>query len=183
MARAPKSALLVVDMINAFDFEGAHALLRQARPIGANIRALKARARARRCPVIYCNDNFAEWRSDFRSLVARCTAPDRPARDLVAAIAPSPEDYFILKPKHSAFYETALESLLEQLRVRRLVLCGIAGDGCIHATATDAHMREYDVAVVRDATASQTPARNRTALSHLEAAEYATLCVTRGTRF
>lgn len=96
---------------------------------------------------------------------------------------PDAGDYFILKPKHSAFYETALESLLAQLGVRRLVLCGIAGEGCIHATATDAHMREYAVAVVRDATASQTSSQNRTALSHLQNARYATLCATARTRF
>ena len=106
----------------------------------------------------------------------------RQARDLILSIAPEADDYFILKPRHSAFYETALESLLEDLKVERLVLCGIAGDGCIHATATDAHMRKYEVAVVRDATASQTAARNRTALSHLENAKYASLCAASRTR-
>ncbi|HVV95766.1 MAG TPA: isochorismatase family cysteine hydrolase [Rhodanobacteraceae bacterium] len=179
----PRSALLIVDMINAFDFAGASALLRETRRIVPHIIELRTRAHRANRPVIYCNDNFGEWRSDFKALIARCTAKRRPARDLVRAIAPEDSDYFILKPKHSAFYETALESLLESLGVRRLVLCGIAGEGCIHATATDAHMREYRVAVARDATASQTPARNRTALSHLENARYATLCAARNVRF
>lgn len=178
-----KSALLIVDMINTFDYEGARALLAQTRRIVPNIVKLRARASARRVPVIYCNDNFGAWRSDFKALVAECTADGKPARELVQTMAPTPGDYFILKPKHSAFYETALESLLVQLGVRRLVLCGIAGEGCIHATATDAHMREYAVAVVRDATASQTSSQNRTALSHLQNARYATLCTTARTRF
>jgi len=94
-----------------------------------------------------------------------------------------PASRFIYKHLLAKYDGDWAKMIAKHIRVRRLVLCGIAGDGCIHATATDAHMREYDVAVVRDATASQTPARNRTALSHLEAAEYATLCVTRGTRF
>jgi nicotinamidase-related amidase len=93
----------------------------------------------------------------------------------VRRIAPESGDYFILKPKHSAFYQTALESLLAALDVRRLVLCGIAGDGCVHSTATDAHIREYEVVVLRDATASQSAARNRDALRHLETTRYATL--------
>ena len=166
----------MIDLINAFDFEGARLLLSQTRKIGVKVRKLKARAKMRGHPVIYCNDNFGEWRSDFRAVLERCTADDKPARDLIQSIAPEAEDFFILKPKHSAFYETALESLLEDLKVRRLVLCGIAGDGCIHSTATDAHMREYDVVVARDGTASQTAARNRIALQHLEQAKYATLC-------
>jgi nicotinamidase-related amidase len=177
------SALLIVDMINAFDFPGAAALLRETRPIGSRIVALKQRARAKRRPVIYCNDNFGEWQSDFAALVARCTSEACPARDLIRAIEPEDGDYFILKPRHSAFYETALDSLLDKLRVRRLVLCGIAGEGCIHATATDAHIRKYEVDVVRDATASQTRARNRIALTHLENASYAKIRAAASIRF
>jgi nicotinamidase-related amidase len=182
MSRPPPTALLIIDMINAFDYAGARELLHQTRKIVKPISELKSRARRARRPVIYCNDNFGEWRSDFKAVVAACTGEHKPARELILSIAPEADDYFILKPRHSAFYETALESLLEDLKVERLVLCGIAGDGCIHATATDAHMRKYEVAVVRDATASQTAARNRTALSHLENAKYASLCAASRTR-
>jgi nicotinamidase-related amidase len=170
-----RSALLIVDMINAFDFEGAAALLDQSRRIGPRVVKLKTRAKAARAPVIYCNDNFGNWRSDFKAVLDACTREDKPARDLVQSVAPERSDYFILKPKHSAFYETPLESLLEDLKVRRLILCGIAGDGCIHSTATDAHIREFEVIVVRDGTASQTAARNRNALRHLDVARYARL--------
>ena len=107
-----KSALLIVDMINAFDFEGARPLLTQTRRIAPNIVRLKERAASKRVPVIYCNDNFGEWRSDFKALVAKCTAQAKPARELVQSIAPGSGDYFILKPKHSAFYETALSLCL-----------------------------------------------------------------------
>jgi nicotinamidase-related amidase len=169
------TALLIIDMVNAFDFDGADALLRQTRRIVPKIVALKRRANAAGAPVIYCNDNFGDWRSDFRAVVAECSADGRPGSALVRRIAPESGDYFILKPKHSAFYQTALESLLGALEVRRLVICGIAGDGCVHSTATDAHIREYEVEVLRDATASQTAERNRNALRHLETTRYATL--------
>jgi len=170
-------------MINAFDFEGAEGLLRHTRPIVPRIVALKRRARAARVPIVYCNDNFGEWRSDFRAVVAECSAEGRPGAALVRRVAPESDDYFILKPKHSAFYQTALESLLADLKVRRLLLCGIAGDGCVHSTATDAHIREYDVVVLRDATASQTALRNRDALRHLETTRYATLASAARVRF
>jgi len=178
-----KSALLIVDMISAFDFDGAGPLLRQAQRMVPTLLRLKKRARDAGCPVIYCNDNFGEWRSDFRALLERCIAEDRPGRNVVLGVAPEPDDYFILKPKHSAFYETPLESLLGTLGAKRLVLCGIAGDGCIHSTAADGHMREFEVLIARDATASQTPARNRNALAHLKAAGYATLCKAARLRF
>jgi len=178
-----RSALLIVDMINAFNFEGAAALLGQARRIGPRIVGLKTRAKAARAPVIYSNDNFGDWRSDFKAVLAACTRQNKPARDLIQSVAPERGDYFILKPKHSAFYETPLESLLEDLKVRRLILCGIAGDGCVHSTATDAHIREFEVIVVRDGTASQTAARNRNALWHLEATRYAKLSDANRVRF
>lgn len=179
----PRAALLIVDMVNAFDFEGGRALLRQARRIGPRIAALKQRASKAGTPVVYCNDNFGEWQTDLRELYARCTAPERPGRKLVESIAPVSDDYFILKPRHSAFYETALESLLEKLRVKRLLLCGIAGESCIHATATDAHMRHFESVVFRDATASQTALRNTVALTHLENARYAIVRESRRIRF
>jgi nicotinamidase-related amidase len=178
-----RTALLIVDLVNAFDFEGAGALLRQTRRIVPNVAALKRRAGAAGAAIVYCNDNFGEWRSDFRAVVAACSADERPGGALVRRIAPESEDYFILKPKHSAFFETPLESLLEDLEVRRIVLCGIAGDGCVHSTATDAHIREYEVVVVRDATASQTAERNRNALRHLETTRYATLASAARVRF
>jgi nicotinamidase-related amidase len=170
-------------MINAFDFAGARELLGHARLIGPHVGRLKTRAAAARAPVVYCNDNFGEWRSDFKAVVAACTAEKKPARDLIEAIAPQSGDYFILKPRHSAFYQTALESRLADLKATRLILCGIAGDGCIHSTATDAHIRELEVVVVRDATASQTAERNRNALRHLEDARYAKVTSSSRVRF
>lgn len=179
---AARTALLIVDVVNAFDFVGATALLRQSIRMAPSLERLRDRAEAARCPVIYCNDNFGEWRSDLNALAARCTADDRPGREFVRRVAPKSDEYFILKPKHSAFYETALESLLEYLKVRRVVVCGIAGDGCVHSTATDAHIREFEALVAADATASQTPQRNRNALQHLVDAGYARLCSARGVR-
>jgi nicotinamidase-related amidase len=124
--------------------------------------------------VIYCNDNFGQWRSDFRDVIRRSARGGgrRGAldRELVAALEPREGDYFVLKPKHSAFHATALDLLLQHLGVRRLVLAGTATDSCIVCTATDAHMREYAVCVPRDCVAAITPARSRRALELLRSA-------------
>ncbi|MFC4821482.1 cysteine hydrolase family protein [Dokdonella ginsengisoli] len=158
------AAVLAIDLIHPFDFPGAVALLRETRRVVPTIRRVLHRARRAGVPVLYCNDNFGQWRSDFRGNVDLCAGEGAAGAQVVREVLPSPDDYFVLKPKHSAFFETPLRSLLNQLGVKRLVLMGIAADSCILATALDAHLLEYEVAVVRDAVASQTLARTRRAL-------------------
>jgi nicotinamidase-related amidase len=128
-------------------------------------RRLVARARAARVPVIYANDNFGRWQSHFNGVVDACRAGNRFSRTLALALAPQPRDYSVLKPRHSAFFETPLHFLLDRLRVRSLVITGIATDSCILATAIAASMRKYSISVPSDCVAAQTAARQRDALA------------------
>lgn len=162
-----RSALLAIDLINPFDFPGAISLLREVRKIVPNVCRMLRRARKAGVPVIYCNDNFGQWRSDFRSNVDFCAGEEGAGADVVRKVVPSALDYFILKPKHSAFFETPLRILLNQLRIERLVLLGIAADSCVLNTALDAHILEYEVTVVSDAVAAQSSFRARRALDVL----------------
>ncbi|HSR64404.1 MAG TPA: isochorismatase family cysteine hydrolase [Xanthomonadaceae bacterium] len=157
-------ALLVVDMINPLDFPGARALRRQAIPVAGAIARLKARLKPRGVPVVYVNDNFTQWLRDFHELVAICSAPKAPGAALLAPVVPEHDDYLVLKPRQSGFHAAPLEVLLRQLGVGHLVITGIAGDGCVMNTATDAHMREFAVTVPSDCCASITAARNQRAL-------------------
>jgi len=171
--RSGRTALLLVDVISAFDFDGGDRLLRFARRAAPRVRALRDAFARREAPVVYCNDNFGQWRSDFRQVIERCVAPDARGSDVAQLLRPREDDYFVLKPKHSAFFATPLDVLLRCLEVRAIVICGFAGDGCVLATALDAHMRDYRVSVAGDATASQSLARNRRALRDLAATEVA----------
>jgi nicotinamidase-related amidase len=165
--RKSVSALLIIDMINSFDYPGGRVLARNAGTAARRARELRDGCVRRGMPVIYCNDNFGQWRSDFRGIYERCARPDARGAAIATLLAPLPDDYFVLKPRHSAFYQTPLHLLLQSLGARRLILAGIAGDGCVLMTANDAHIREYEVAVASDATVSQRPASNRRALNHL----------------
>lgn len=160
-------ALLLVDVISEYDFPGAPALLRGAKRAGGPIARLKRRARRASVPVIYANDNRGRWRSDFRQLTARATAASNPGREVVEALLPDPEDYFVLKPKQSAFLGTPLELLLGDLGVHTLVVAGFSTDGCITCTAIDAHLRNYRVHIPRDCVAASTTSRNDGSLKHL----------------
>ncbi len=164
-----RAALLIIDMINLFDFEGGASLSREAQRIAPRIVRLKERFRQAGAPVIYVNDNFMDWRADFKELVAVCSHPASAGAKIAKALAPGPGDYYILKPKHSAFLATPLSLLLTQLDVRRLVLTGLAADACVLITAQEANMREYLVSVPADCVAAQTPQRRKRALAVIKA--------------
>lgn len=160
-------ALLIIDMINAFDFEGAEALLPRALAAAKAIAALKQRARKARVPIVYVNDNFGRWRSDFRSLLDHCLRDGVPGKPIAELLRPGDDDYFVLKPKHSGFQYSALELLLAHLGVQTLVLTGVAGNFCVLFTAHDAYMRDFHIVVPSDCIASQTEDDDRAALAHM----------------
>jgi nicotinamidase-related amidase len=159
------SALLLIDVINDLEFPGGEKLARFVLPMARRLARLKTRARAAGIPVIYVNDNFGRWRSDFRRLVEHCLEEGARGRAMVQLLEPDEQDYFVLKTKHSCFYATSLEALLRQVGAGTLILGGIAGDICVLFTANDAYLRDYEVVVPSDCVASETRAENRQALA------------------
>jgi nicotinamidase-related amidase len=160
------AALIVIDMINCFDFEGAEKLRPQARRLIDPILKLRQQMDEIGAPTIYVNDNFGEWHSEKSRLVQR--GLER-AAEIVAPLAPREEDYFIIKPQFSGFYATNLPLLLPKLGASRLVVTGIASDICVLFTAADAHMRDYALWVPKDAVAAELKKRTRGSLDIMEA--------------
>jgi nicotinamidase-related amidase len=160
-------ALLLIDVINDLEFSRGEALLRHALPMADRIAALAARARQAGVPVIYVNDNFGRWRSDFHAQVEHCLQDDVRGRPLIERLRPHEEDYFVLKPKHSGFYSTSLDILLDYLQVHTVILTGIAANICVLFTANDAYMRDFYLVVPRDGVASNTEEENRHALEQM----------------
>ena len=158
-----KIALLLIDVINDFDFPEADQLLRYARPMAKRLLRLKRRAQKAGVPVIYVNDNFGRWKSDFRHTVEHCARNGR-ASELVRLLQPEENDYFVLKPKHSGFFSTTLETLLRYLDTQTLILTGIAGNFCVLFTANDAYMRDFNLFVPSDCSVSNTREENQSAL-------------------
>jgi nicotinamidase-related amidase len=160
-------ALLLVDWINDLEFGGGERLFPQALAAAKATAALRRRARQAGVPVIYCNDNFGKWRSDFRSLLEHVLEDDVRGKPLAELLAPDKDDYFVLKPKHSAFHSTSLDVLLSHLGASTLILTGIAGNFCVLFTAQDAYMRDFRLLVPRDCSASESEADNGHALDHM----------------
>ena len=160
-------ALLLIDVINDLDFPEGDQLLRHALPMARKVAALADRARREGVPVVYVNDNFGRWRSDLSATVDHCLRDGVRGRPVVELLRPGPDDYAVLKPKHSGFFSTTLDTLLEYLGVRTLVITGVAANICVLFTANDAYMRDFKLAVPEDCVASNTDAENRYALEQM----------------
>ncbi len=162
------TALLLIDVINDLAFTGSDVLITQAEPMALRLARLKRRAAAAGVPTIYTNDNFGQWRSDFRKTVAHCTSHSSPGRLVSKRLRPTAHDYFVLKPKHSGFFDTTLDTLLGALHIRRVILAGIAGNICVLFTANDAYMRDFKIFAPADCIVSNTAADNDHALGQIQ---------------
>ena len=159
--------LLLIDVVNHFEFRDGKKILRNALHIASQLAHLKKRARLANIPVIYVNDNFGQWRSDAAKLLAYCLRNECAGRLFVKAIRPEPEDYCVLKPMHSAFYQTPLDLLLRHLGASSLIVVGIATNSCILCTAHDANMRDLEVTVISDCCVARTDREHREALQNI----------------
>lgn len=160
-------AVLLIDFINDFEFSSAERVFPRALVAAKATAALVMRARKAAVPVVYVNDNFGRWRSDFRSLLEHCMQKSVRGQPIAELLKPQRDDYFVLKPKHSGFQFTTLHVLLQHLGARTLILTGVAGNFCVLFTAHDAYMRDFKLVVPSDCIASETDADDRHALEHM----------------
>jgi nicotinamidase-related amidase len=161
-------ALILIDVISHFDFPDGDRILKNALPIADRLARLKQRCRRAGIPAIYVNDNFGQWRSDAKSLVRSCLESHCAGRPFVEPLQPDDEDYFVLKPMHSAFFQTPLEILLRHLGATSLILTGLTTNSCIICTAHDAKMRNFGLYVPSDCSAARTRREHEQAIEHLK---------------
>lgn len=161
-------ALLLIDFINDFEFEDAEALFDKTLAAARAVASLKQRAKRLGIPCIYVNDNFGRWQSNFQKLIDHCLHDEVRGRPIAELLRPEDEDYFVLKPKHSGFYSTTLDILLEYLQTKTLILTGVAGNICVLFTANDAYMRDFRLLIPHDCIASVRDEDNLYALHQME---------------
>ena len=169
-AKVPRSprVLILIDFINPLNFPGAEKLSRPALLAARAAARLRDEMEAQKAAVVYANDNYGAWQSDFQGLVAQCCAREDTSGDIARLLAPRPRDVTLLKPRHSAFYCSALELLLKEMQARELVLAGLATDMCVQMTAADAFLRGYEgVWVPADCTAAETPQAKAASLKYM----------------
>ena len=161
-------AVLALDLINDFDFPDGPAV---RRALGARVQPiteLLGRARKAEVPVIYANDNLGTWRSDAPALIEHCTRQGRDGADIVKALSPAPWDFIVLKPRHSAFFGTPLEVLLNDQNIDTLIVIGTSAESCVWMTACDAHTRGFALVIPADTLAGASAAALRRTLTSLK---------------
>jgi nicotinamidase-related amidase len=163
------TALLLIDVINDLEFETGDELAEHALPMAERLAELVRRARQAGIPVVYVNDNFGKWRSDFRRQLEHCLNDGVRGERLARLLAPAEDDYVVLKPKHSGFYSTTLDTLLAYLQTRTLILTGLTTNNCVLFTASDAFLRDFSIVVPSDCVAAQSPEEHEHALAQMEA--------------
>jgi nicotinamidase-related amidase len=161
-------ALILIDVINDMEFEGGAELFRNALPAAKRLAALRRRAKEAAVPVVYVNDNFGKWRSDFRQQLGHVLEDGVRGDPIAQLLRPDKQDYFVLKTKHSGFYHTQLDLLVEYLGVSTVILAGFATDMCVLFTASDAYLRDLDIIVPRDCCAARSRLHHEAALRHME---------------
>jgi nicotinamidase-related amidase len=181
--RRCRTAVLLVDVINPFDFPGAEALLENALRIAKPIDQLRAQARRDGAAVVYVNDNFGDWHHGFRELVASLLSKKNPGRRFVRAMKPRANDYYILKPRHSGFHSTSLDALLAHLGADTVVVCGLATEICVLFTAIDAYMRNLRVVIPEDCVASERADESAAAIALMADVVKAKVCRSSEIRF
>jgi nicotinamidase-related amidase len=160
-------ALILIDVINDMEFENGAALLKNALPAAKKLSQLKKRAKDSGIPVIYVNDNFGKWRSDFRQQLGHVLEGGVTGEPVAKLLRPDEDDYFVLKAKLSGFYHTQLDLLIDYLQVRTVVLAGFATDMCVLFTASDAYLRDLEIIVPADCSASASMEHHEKALEHM----------------
>lgn len=178
-----RRAILVIDVLSRFEFEGGPTLARRLARAARRLSLFLRRAREREVPVIYANDNLGRWRSSQTALIEACVRRGGDAARIATALRPAAQDYFVIKPRHSAFHATPLELLLDDLSIEELVLTGTATNSCVLATAVDAHVRGYALRIASDATAAESSELERAALGIMRRTFGATVTDTRNIRF
>jgi nicotinamidase-related amidase len=160
-------ALVLIDVINDMEFESGEALLENALPAAKKLKELKRRAKRANVPVIYVNDNFGKWRSDFRQQLGHVLEDGVRGEEVAELLRPDKQDYFVLKVKHSGFYHSQLDLLIDYLQVKTVVLAGFSTDACVLFTAADAYMRDLHIIVPQDCSAASSAEHHQQALEHM----------------
>jgi nicotinamidase-related amidase len=149
--RGDRTALLVIDMLNSYEHPDADKLAESVTGAVPAIATLLQRAHDEDVFVVFVNDNYGDWNTSAEELAERAQKGRHP--ELVEPLLPIGDAAFVVKARHSAFYATLLEYILESEGVGRIVMTGQATEQCILYTALDAYVRHFQVTVPREAVA------------------------------
>ena len=170
----PKTALIVVDMVQTYDFDDGDRLAENVERIVPALKRLLEKAREADALIVYVNDSFGDWSTDRERLVDK--ARQTSYGHLLDDVAPDDDVLFVLKARHSIFFQTPLDYILDENEIEHLVLAGQTTEQCILYSALDAHIRHRPVSIPKDAVAHIHDDLAEAALRMMEINMDATVC-------
>src|SRR5699024_2754488 len=156
------TAVLFIDVINHFDFNGGHKLIKHTKDILPNMITLRNYAKKNNLPLIYINDHYRLWQADFNKIIDHCK--NERSEEMIEALKPDEDDYFVIKPTHSAFFPPPLQSRVTEPHCDHLRISGVARDICLLFTAKAAYMYDFQMHIPRNCMASEAEDANAYAL-------------------
>jgi len=174
-----RTALLVIDMQNAFVAPGAPMEVPAARGIVAPINRLAAELRKRGVTVIWISHQNAkdgrDWAGFFDAFIAPGRRSDAAAalsagsdlQKLFPELAVEKGDLRISKNRYSAFIRSDFENMLRQRGIDTLLIAGTKTNVCCECTARDAMMLDYKVVMLSDCTAALSDDEQRATLENV----------------
>lgn len=162
------TVLLIIDLINPFDFDNAEKLYDRSYQCAEQVVTLKKYMQKRNYPIIYVNDNYGHWKSEFTQLYQYIVDNQLPGAPIAELLKPSEHEYSVLKPQFSGFFATPLDMLLKRLEAKTLIITGIVGNMCIEFTANDAYMHGYNLIIPSDGFTSFTKGEYQQSLNHFK---------------
>jgi nicotinamidase-related amidase len=159
-----QAVLLLIDVINDLSFPDNQNLVRRSVALAKSIAKLKKRCKKLGIPTIYVNDNRGRWRSDISAVLRHCLGTECPGREMTKQLVPEPDDYIILKPKHSPFYASPLQTILDSIGAQTAIVAGVTTNACVLIAAGDLHVRDFRLFVPSDCVAALTEREHRRSL-------------------
>jgi nicotinamidase-related amidase len=156
--------LLLIDVINDLNFPDNKDLIRRSVALAKSIARLKKRCQKLGIPAIYVNDNRGRWRSDSSAVLRHCLRRQSSGREMTKLLVPEPDDYIVLKPKHSPFYASPLQTILDYIGARVAIVTGVTTNACVLIAAGDLHVRDFRLFVPADCVAALTDSEQRRSL-------------------
>ena len=151
-----QAVLLLIDVINDLSFPGNRDLVSRSAALARSIAKLKKRCKKLGIPTIYVNDNRGRWRSDMSAVLRHCLGAQCPGREMTKLLVPEPDDYIVLKPKHSPFYASPLQTILDSIGARIAIVAGVTTNACVLIAPGDLHVRDFRLFVPADCVAALT---------------------------
>ena len=174
-----KSALVIIDMQNAFVAPGAPMEVPAARAIVAPINRLAAELRRRGVTVIWVSHenrkDGRDWAGFFDAFIAPGRRADASAalsagaelQKLFPALEVAREDLRMAKNRYSAFIKNDFETKLKERGIDTLLIAGTKTNVCCECTARDAMMLDYKVVLLSDCTAALSDDEQRATLENV----------------